>query len=545
MAEPRRDRPGSTLSRAWTGSPFVIVGVLLSLGFFVIPATLLSGALVIPSIVDENTRTVTAPPQHVASARSPVDLNTVIDVIIIGAGPAGLAAAIYASRAMLTTVVFGSTAGGQLTNAMTLRNYPGWKPMQRGANHGSMILEDLRTQAEDMGATFIDSSVLVETLTLHTKPFVVDTVGMPAQTPSQLRAHTIIIATGALERHLDVVDSDELWGRHLHSCVTCDGSLYLDKAVLVVGGGDSAIDAAQYLCRFAAKVFLVHRRDEFRSARVAVIDDLRNNPIVDVLTSYVVESWTTIDSDEGQTLVGAKLKHIGTIHNKASFLDITVAGAFVLIGSSPNTKLVQHSSVKLTTDGYVVLDKRSQRSSVDGVFAAGHASDNVYRQAITAAAEGARAAMDAELYIRSLRLTKPNRQRHSSENNTSTLIIRTTIDTNDVIPTEIDCDLSTEACITKVVKATAVVVFSKTWCPYCKRALETLESYSIIGPLVIDLTGSNGRNIQNTLGKMTKRMTVPNIFIGGEPIGGADETIALHRKGKLLPLLQKANAIRP
>jgi thioredoxin reductase (NADPH) len=305
-------------------------------------------------------------------------------VIIIGSGPAGYTAALYTARANLSPLVIeGFLWGGLLQQTTEVENYPGF----RDGITGPALMQEMRDQAERFGARFLtDNATRVEPAAadgeLHTV-WVGDEV---------FQARTVILSMGAEHKKLGVPGEEELAnGRGVSYCATCDAAFYKDKDTIVVGGGDSAMEEAIFLAKFASKVWVVHRRGEFRASQI-MLDRARATENIELLTPYVVEEFLPA---EGGLLGSARLRHSETGETR----ELPMAGAFVAIGHEPQSEIVA-GIVDTDEDGYVAVEGRSTRTNVPGMFAAGDLVDHTYRQAVTAAGSGCQAALDAEWYLR-------------------------------------------------------------------------------------------------------------------------------------------------
>ncbi|MFN8087645.1 MAG: thioredoxin-disulfide reductase [Mycobacterium sp.] len=306
------------------------------------------------------------------------DVSTVHDVIIIGSGPAGYTAAIYTARAQLVPLVFeGTSFGGALMTTTEVENYPGF----RSGITGPELMDEMREQALRFGADLQMEDV--ESVALDGPIKEVVTAGGETH-----RARAVILAMGAAPRYLGVPGEQELLGRGVSSCATCDGFFFKDQDIAVIGGGDSAMEEATFLTRFARSVTLVHRRDEFRASKI-MLERARANDKITFLTN------TNIVAVEGEgTVTGLRVRNV--VSGAESTLPVT--GVFVAIGHEPRSELVR-GAVDTDADGYVLVRGNSTATTLDGVFAAGDLVDRTYRQAITAAGSGCSAAIDAERWL--------------------------------------------------------------------------------------------------------------------------------------------------
>ncbi|KAG7339354.1 thioredoxin reductase [Nitzschia inconspicua] len=516
----------------------------------------------------------------------------IYDVAIAGAGVAGLSAALFAARAGLKVIVLGSSQG-LLSQTKRLDNFPSF------LGHGNNDQNNNNTTT-----TTILLLRLVRLATSHdqTSKRLWSDIRSPGLLASSIEQSRIIFSsadtTSAIDRNSSHDTSifftlstplneyhawADLWGVTLHNCAICDGHLYSgkDKHVLVVGGGDAALDAAIMLARYAGRVTLVHRRNEFTSANnpvnLQVVHATRN---VEILTPFVVDGWKVSPKSSSQ-LVGATLRNSETDAKRT----IDIDGAFVMIGATPNTEWLKSIGLAMDEEGLIHPPAVSDESrlngvtqtSIPGIFAAGEVSDHIYKQAITAAASGAAAAIDAERWLREhhkvmLGAAHPQRKSNdvvpttrSHERNDTQLRRRKeeqlrrsngqAYEKQPGLTTSTDrhddathhggegCDLTKSACIRTVVKKYPVVVFSKPWCPYCRKALEALSLAGMKEPHIINLSQyPNSPDIQSALQKITGRRTVPNVFVNGSSIGGGDETVTLQRSGKLQKMIQQVVA---
>ena len=310
------------------------------------------------------------------------DQSEVRNVIIVGSGPAGYTAAVYAARANLAPLVFeGSvTAGGALMNTTDVENFPGF----RDGIMGPELMDTLRAQAERFGAELVTDDVVAMDLDGEIKT-VTDSAG------NEHRARAVILAMGSGYRKLGLPNEDRLSGHGVSWCATCDGFFFRDQHIAVVGGGDSAVEEATFLSRFASKVTLIHRRDELRASKI-MQERAFADPKLEMVWNSEVAAINGTDKLESITLRD-------TVTGEERQLDVT--GLFIAIGHDPRSELLT-GQVDLDDDGYVLVDHPSTATNLPGVFAAGDLVDHHYRQAITAAGTGCAAALDAERFIAAL-----------------------------------------------------------------------------------------------------------------------------------------------
>jgi thioredoxin reductase (NADPH) len=305
-------------------------------------------------------------------------MSETYDVVIVGSGPAGYTAALYAARANLDVLVFqGFEVGGQLMLTSDVENYPGYRDGVMGPD----MMDDFEAQAARFGAKMRHENV--ERVDFSERPFKLWAEGEEEPT----LAKSVVIATGAKARWLGLAGERRLMGRGVSGCATCDGFFFKDKRVAVVGGGDTAMEEALFLTKFADEVLLIHRRDEFRASKI-MLERARKNPKVTFLTDTVIQDVLGENSVEG-----IRTKNLKTGEER----EIEVEGFFAAIGHAPATGLFK-DQVEMDEGGYI-LQKEHTMTSVPGVFAAGDVSDKRYRQAVTAAGDGSRAAIDAERWL--------------------------------------------------------------------------------------------------------------------------------------------------
>ena len=319
--------------------------------------------------------------------------NQIHDVIIIGSGPAGYTAAIYAARANLKPLLFKGSApnlpGGQLMMTSEVENFPGFPT----GLHGPQLMQQLEEQAVRFGTIAIIQNIT--NVDFSQKPLLIT-----SEDNQQYRTNTVIIATGANAKLLNIDKEKELMaaGAGVSACATCDGAFYKNLDVAVIGGGDSAMEEALFLTRFANSVTIIHRREEFKASKI-MLDRAKNNPKIKFLLNYETKELLTqkMPPLNKDALSGLRLKH--TIDNN-KYLDLAIQGLFVAIGHQPNTDMFK-KYLSLDEKGYIKTLGKSSLTEIAGVFACGDVQDSYYRQAITAAGSGCMAAIDAERYLES------------------------------------------------------------------------------------------------------------------------------------------------
>ncbi len=302
-------------------------------------------------------------------------------VLVLGSGAAGCTAAIYAARASLNPImVRGMQPGGQLTITTDVENFPGFEH----AVQGPWLMEQMEKQAAHVGTKIIDDTIMK--VDLSKRPFTCYGDGGDIYT-----GDTLVIATGASARWLDIPSEKKFSGFGVSACATCDGFFYRGKEVVVIGGGNSAVEEALYLTNHATKVTLIHRRDFLRAEKIGQ-ERLFKHPKISVIWDTVVEEFT--GTEEPTSLTAVKLKNVKT----GAVTEYKTDGAFVAIGHTPNTQIFE-GHVKLDEDKYILTTPGSTRTSIPGVFAAGDVQDKIFRQAVTAAGTGCMAALEAERFL--------------------------------------------------------------------------------------------------------------------------------------------------
>ena len=302
-------------------------------------------------------------------------------VLIIGSGPAGYTAAVYAARAMLKPImVAGFEPGGQLTTTTDVENYPGFSKVIQGP----WLMDEMKKQAEAVGTIFIND--VIKKVDTSNKPFVCET-----ENGKVFKSDSIIIATGAQARWLKIPNEEKFRGFGISACATCDGFFYKDKKVAVVGGGNAAVEEALFLTKFASNVTLIHRRDNLRAEKM-LQEKLKSNKKINIIWDTIVEKANGEDNPKSLNSITIKNKKSGEVK------DLKIDGLFVAIGHDPATKIFK-DKINMDNEGYILTKPDSTSTNVPGVFAAGDVKDKIYRQAVTAAGMGCMAALEAEKYL--------------------------------------------------------------------------------------------------------------------------------------------------
>ena len=304
-------------------------------------------------------------------------------VLIIGSGPAGLSAAIYTARAALQPILLhGMQPGGQLTITTDVENYPGFAEVVQGP----WLMEQMTKQAENVGTKIIYD--YVEKIDLSKRPFIATT-----GSGNIYVADSVIICTGAEAKWLNIPSEQKFKGFGVSACATCDAFFFKNQEVLVIGGGNSAVEEALYLTNHASKVTVVHRRDSFRAEKI-LQDRLFKNPKISVIWNHTVDE--IVGNDNPKSVTGVKIKN--TLNNEISLTNCT--GVFIAIGHKPNIDLFKNQ-LEIDSDNYIITKPDSTKTSIEGVFAAGDVQDKIFRQAVTAAGTGCMAALEAEKFLSS------------------------------------------------------------------------------------------------------------------------------------------------
>ncbi|MZH03189.1 MAG: thioredoxin-disulfide reductase [Nitrospinae bacterium] len=316
-------------------------------------------------------------------------MSDVKNVVIVGSGPAGHTAAIYAARANLSPFMFegyvmGGSAGGQLTTTTDVENYPGFPEGVEGLE----LMQLFRKQSERFGTVMVQEDVI--SADFSQRPFTLKSENR------EVKAHSVIISTGATAKRMGVPNEEKMWNNGMSACAVCDGALpmFRNQPLMVIGGGDTAVEEATYLAKFGSVVYLVHRRDELRASKIMQERALKH-PKLEILWDTVLE-----DAVGEDYVTGASLKNLKTEETK----QVDVAGIFYAIGHTPNTSIF-NGQLDLDDAGYIKLKLGTQETNIEGVFAAGDVHDHKYRQAITAAGTGCAAALEAERWLAEQGLT--------------------------------------------------------------------------------------------------------------------------------------------
>ena len=304
-------------------------------------------------------------------------------VVVIGSGPAGFTAGLYTSRANLDTVVFeGMQPGGQLMITTEVENFPGFEHGVQGPE----MMDIFRKQANRFGAKSIYE--IITKVDFSNKPF-----RLWNDAGKEYTADAVIISTGAKAKLLEMPSEQKYWGRGISACATCDGFFYRGKHVAVVGGGDTALEEANYLTNMAASVTLIHRRQEFRALQI-MVDRIKANPKITLVLDSVVDEFLGETVNNFPSLTSVRVKNVKTNETQ----DIPVEGCFIAIGHKPNTDIFS-GIINLDDEGYIITEGKSSYTNIPGVFACGDVQDHTYRQAITAAGSGCAAAIDTERWL--------------------------------------------------------------------------------------------------------------------------------------------------
>jgi len=312
--------------------------------------------------------------------------NNHYKVIIIGSGPAGFTAALYTSRANLQPLLFeGTQPGGQLMITTEIENYPGFE----NGIAGPALMETMRKQVQRFGTQTLYKTIVK--VDFSTRPFV-----LTADDNSLYTADSVIIATGASAKMLGLPSESKFMSYGVSACATCDGFFFRNQRVIVVGGGDTAMEEANYLTRHASEVTIIHRREEFRASKI-MLDRVKKNPKIKFLLNSVIDEITGIDNGMKKSVTGIKVKNV----KSGEIILHECEGVFIAIGHKPNTEIFKNW-LDMDDVGYLITEPKSTKTKIPGVFVCGDAQDSYYRQAISAAGTGCMAAIDAERYLESL-----------------------------------------------------------------------------------------------------------------------------------------------
>lgn len=426
--------------------------------------------------------------------------ETIHEVIVIGSGPAGYTAALYAARAQLTPLVFeGTSFGGALMTTTEVENYPGF----RNGITGPELMDDMREQALRFGAELRTEDV--ESVSLRGP--IKSVVTAEGQT---YQARAVILAMGTSVRYLQIPGEQELLGRGVSACATCDGSFFRGQDIAVIGGGDSAMEEALFLTRFARSVTLVHRRDEFRASKI-MLGRARNNDKIKFITNH-----TVVAVNGYTTVTGLRLRNTTTGEETT----LVVTGVFVAIGHEPRSSLVS-DVVDIDPDGYVLVKGRTTSTSMDGVFAAGDLVDRTYRQAITAAGSGCAAAIDAERWLAEHAGSKANETIEETGDVDSTDTTDWSTAMTDAKNAGVTIEVTDASFFADVLSSNKPVLvdFWATWCGPCKMVAPVLEEIAseqrnqlTVAKLDVDTNPEMAREFQV--------VSIPTmiLFQGGQPV---------------------------
>lgn len=309
-------------------------------------------------------------------------MSNISNLIILGSGPAGYTAAIYAARANLKpTIISGSQKGGQLTITTDVENFPGFsEPIL-----GPWLVEEMEKQAINVGTEIIDDHIVK--VNLDSKPF-----ELFGESGEIYKCHTLIISTGAQAKWLGLESEKKFQGYGVSGCATCDGFFFKNKEVIVVGGGNTAVEEALFLTNHASKVYLLHRKDKLKAEKI-LQDRLFKNPKIEVIWDH--ELVEVLGNENPKNVTGAKLKNT----KNDSIKEIKIDGIFIAIGHKPNSDLFRETKLEIDNDGYILTKPDSTKTNIEGVYAAGDIKDKVYRQAVTAAGMGCMAALEVEKFL--------------------------------------------------------------------------------------------------------------------------------------------------
>lgn len=303
-------------------------------------------------------------------------------VAIIGSGPAGFTAAIYAARANLAPIIInGMQPGGQLTITTDVENYPGFSDIIQGP----WLMEQMQKQAEHVGAKIFHDHI--RQVDFSKRPF-----RLIGESEDIYEADAVVIATGAQAKWLGLESEKKFQGFGVSGCATCDGFFFRGKEVIVVGGGNSAVEEAIYLTNHARKVYVVHRRDKFKSEKI-LQDRLFKNPKVEVIWNHALDE--VLGTENPKSVTGARLKNVVT----SDIREMKIDGIFIAIGHKPNSDLFKNTAIEIDPEGYIITKPNSAATSIPGVYAAGDIQDKIYRQAVTAAGTGCMAALEIEKFL--------------------------------------------------------------------------------------------------------------------------------------------------